>query len=78
MKPQLHKMVGFHGRGGVMVTAPASADSPYDFVSRYFCPKSGLSEVFYLLKVKSVTLAECHITYLFGKYRSMIKLCSKS
>jgi predicted PhzF superfamily epimerase YddE/YHI9 len=44
VKPQFHKMMDFHGRGGVIITALAPEDSEYDFVSRFFCPKAGISE----------------------------------
>ncbi|KAH9573748.1 hypothetical protein CY35_01G017000 [Sphagnum magellanicum] len=44
VKPQFHKMMDFHGRGGVIITALAPEDSEYDFVSRFFCPKGGISE----------------------------------
>lgn len=44
VKPRFEKMLGFPGRGGVIVTAPATADSEYDYISRFFCPKSGLNE----------------------------------
>ncbi|CAK9229223.1 unnamed protein product [Sphagnum jensenii] len=46
VKPQFHKMMDFHGRGGVIITALAPEDSEYDFVSRFFCPKGGISEIF--------------------------------
>jgi hypothetical protein len=54
VKPQFHKMMDFHGRGGVIITALAPEDSEYDFVSRFFCPKGGISEV--LHRERSLTL----------------------
>ncbi|KAH9568452.1 hypothetical protein CY35_03G077500 [Sphagnum magellanicum] len=44
VKPQFHKMMDFHGRGGVIITTFAPEDSEYDFVSRFFCPKGGIFE----------------------------------
>jgi len=43
--PKFEKMLNFPGRGGVIVTAPAAANSEYDFISRFFCPKMGIDEV---------------------------------
>ncbi|KAH9533383.1 hypothetical protein CY35_18G049600 [Sphagnum magellanicum] len=54
VKPQFHKMMDFHGRGGVIITALAPEDSEYDFVSRFFCPKGGIFEV--LHRERSLTL----------------------
>lgn len=48
VKPKVEKMQNFPGRGGVIITAPAPADSNLDFVSRFFCPKSGIIEVLIL------------------------------
>ncbi len=56
VKPQFHKMMDFHGRGGVIITALAPEDSEYDFVSRFFCPKAGVSEVLYRERSLTLTL----------------------
>ncbi len=56
VKPQFHKMMDFHGRGGVIITALAPEDSEYDFVSRFFCPKSGVSEVLHRERSLALTL----------------------
>lgn len=44
LQPQFSKMLNFSGRGGVIVTACADKDTGLDFVSRFFCPKSGIFE----------------------------------
>lgn len=33
--------------GSIVVTAPAPANSEFDFFTRFFCPKFGVNEVFY-------------------------------
>lgn len=44
LNPNFEKMVDFPGRGGVIVTALAAANTEYDFISRFFCPKMGINE----------------------------------
>lgn len=61
VKPRFEKMLGFPGRGGVIVTAPATADSEYDYISRFFCPKSGLNEVL------SLTIPAFNLFFLMWK-----------
>lgn len=51
-------MVDFPGRGGVIVTALAAANTEYDFISRFFCPKMGINEV-------QIMTARVLSTYLF-------------
>ncbi|XP_002982256.2 uncharacterized protein LOC9660849 [Selaginella moellendorffii] len=42
--PNFDAMLDFPGRGGVIVTSQAPSESADDFVSRFFCPKSGVLE----------------------------------
>ena len=56
--PKVEKMQNFPGRGGVIITAPGPADSNLDFVSRFFCPKSGIIEVHVLKLPQSFWVKE--------------------
>ncbi|CAK9263977.1 unnamed protein product [Sphagnum jensenii] len=73
VKPQFHKMMDFHGRGGVIITALAPEDSEYDFVSRFFCPKGGISEVLHRERSFTLTLN----TAVALRALSVSELCRK-
>uniref|UniRef100_A0A0D6R209 Oxidoreductase n=1 Tax=Araucaria cunninghamii TaxID=56994 RepID=A0A0D6R209_ARACU len=44
LKPHFEKMLEFEGHGGLIVTSAGEPDSEFDFISRYFCPKAGVTE----------------------------------
>ncbi|KAJ4954608.1 hypothetical protein NE237_011391 [Protea cynaroides] len=44
LQPQLDEILKCPGGGGVIITGPAPDGSPFDFFSRYFCPKLGINE----------------------------------
>uniref|UniRef100_A0A0C9QSP6 TSA: Wollemia nobilis Ref_Wollemi_Transcript_11410_1993 transcribed RNA sequence n=1 Tax=Wollemia nobilis TaxID=56998 RepID=A0A0C9QSP6_9CONI len=44
LKPHFEKMLEFEGHGGLIVTSAGEQDSEFDFISRYFCPKAGVTE----------------------------------
>ena len=46
LQPQFDEIQRCPGRG-IIITGPASSESGFDFVSRFFCPKLGVNEVIY-------------------------------
>lgn len=51
LQPQFDEIIRWPGRG-VIVTGIAPPGSGFDFFSRFFCPKSGINEVTYLVSLR--------------------------